>query len=152
MCGEIPYSFPIFKGAAVEICGMNKWLHPTLYWVCDYLSMLGLKLIYVDKRGPRGLVNPQKSGHRWVNVPSNSVWMQLGIHAQIPMQLELIYVGKGGSCWHDMLRPREDRTYGRCLVMYGLSFRKKHTFSFLPLRIFAVNIMSKDITILRTLI
>ena len=22
--------------------------HPELYWVCDYLSMLGLKLIHVD--------------------------------------------------------------------------------------------------------
>ena len=21
--------------------GMDKWSHPTLYWVCDYLSMLG---------------------------------------------------------------------------------------------------------------
>ena len=25
--------------------GMDKWFHPTLYWVCGYLSMLGLKLI-----------------------------------------------------------------------------------------------------------
>ena len=25
--------------------GMAKWFHPTLYWVCDYLSMLGLKVI-----------------------------------------------------------------------------------------------------------
>ena len=33
--------------------GMHKWFPPTLYWVCDYLSMMGLKLIHVSKRGPR---------------------------------------------------------------------------------------------------
>ena len=30
--------------------GMNKWLHPTLFWVCNYLSILGLKLISICKR------------------------------------------------------------------------------------------------------
>ena len=30
------------------------WLHPTILWVCDYLSMLGLKMNHVDKRGPIG--------------------------------------------------------------------------------------------------
>ena len=33
--------------------GMDKWFHPTLYNGCDYLSMLGLKLIHVSKRGLR---------------------------------------------------------------------------------------------------
>ena len=32
---------------------MDKLFHPTLYWACDYLSMLGSKLIHVCKRGPR---------------------------------------------------------------------------------------------------
>ena len=32
--------------------GMDKWFHTTLYWVCGCLSMLGLKLIHVSKRGP----------------------------------------------------------------------------------------------------
>ena len=31
---------------------MDKWFHPTLYWACDYLYMLRLKLIHVSKRGP----------------------------------------------------------------------------------------------------
>ena len=31
---------------------MAKSLHPTLYWACDYLSMLVSKLIHVSKRGP----------------------------------------------------------------------------------------------------
>ena len=32
--------------------GMDNKCHPTLYWVCDYLSMLGLKSINVRKKGP----------------------------------------------------------------------------------------------------
>ena len=32
--------------------------HSTLYNLCIYLSMLGLKLNYVDKRAPRSLISP----------------------------------------------------------------------------------------------
>ena len=34
---------------------MDKKFLPTLYWTCDYLFILGLKLIYVSKTGPRCL-------------------------------------------------------------------------------------------------
>ena len=34
--------------------GMDKLFHRTLYQACDYLSMLGLKLNHVSKRGHRG--------------------------------------------------------------------------------------------------
>ena len=30
--------------------GMDKWFNPTLYWACDYLSMLEIELIQVSKR------------------------------------------------------------------------------------------------------
>ena len=33
--------------------GMDKYFHLTFYQTCDYLSMLGLKLNHVSKRGPR---------------------------------------------------------------------------------------------------
>ena len=33
--------------------GMDKWFHPTLHRACDYLSLLGLKLSHVSKRGHR---------------------------------------------------------------------------------------------------
>ena len=33
--------------------GMDKLFHPTLYMACDYVSMLGLKLNHVSKRGYR---------------------------------------------------------------------------------------------------
>ena len=32
--------------------GLDNSFHLTLYWSCDYLSMLGLKLMYVSKRTP----------------------------------------------------------------------------------------------------
>ena len=35
--------------------GMDKLFHRTLYWACDYLSMLGLKLNHVSKIGIRNL-------------------------------------------------------------------------------------------------
>ena len=31
--------------------GMDKQFHPALFWACNYLSMLGLKLNHVSKRG-----------------------------------------------------------------------------------------------------
>ena len=37
--------------------GMDKWFRPTFYWACDYLSMLGLKLNHVNKRGPWSLAS-----------------------------------------------------------------------------------------------
>ena len=38
---------------------MDKSFHPTLYWPCDYLYMLGLKLNHVLVKGATGL----KIGH-----------------------------------------------------------------------------------------
>ena len=32
--------------------GMDTQFHLTLYWACDYLSILGLKLNHVSERGP----------------------------------------------------------------------------------------------------
>ena len=42
---------------------MDKLFHPTLYWVCDYLSMLGYKLIYVCKRDPSLVVSHGDVSH-----------------------------------------------------------------------------------------
>ena len=43
---EITYPFPNFNGC--------RYFHITLYNVCNYFSMLGLKLIHVSKRGHWG--------------------------------------------------------------------------------------------------
>ena len=31
---------------------MDKLFHPTLYWTCDHLSILGLKFIHVSEKSP----------------------------------------------------------------------------------------------------
>ena len=49
---EINYPFPNLSGCAVEVWKCKNNLIATLYWECDYLSMLGLKLNHVSKRGP----------------------------------------------------------------------------------------------------
>ena len=39
---EITFPFPNFSGTTAEVwsLGIDKWFHPTLYWLCDYLSTL----------------------------------------------------------------------------------------------------------------
>ena len=44
-------SFPKLQRLHRWSLGMDKEFHPTLNWACDYLSMLGLKLNHVSKRG-----------------------------------------------------------------------------------------------------
>ena len=50
--GWIYLSSPKLQWCDCWSLGMDKWFHPTHYWACDYLSMLGLKLIHVIKRCP----------------------------------------------------------------------------------------------------
>ena len=53
--------------------GMDKELHPTHYNGCNYLSMLGLKLIHVSKSGPWGC---RADGTEWMCIPScsSTIW------------------------------------------------------------------------------
>ena len=37
--------------AAVEVWEWDKYFHPTFYRACDYLYILGLKLIHINERG-----------------------------------------------------------------------------------------------------
>ena len=48
MWDEIIYPFPNFDGASLVI---DMWFHPTRCNGRNYLSMLGLKLIHVSKKG-----------------------------------------------------------------------------------------------------
>ena len=73
MWDKITCPFPNFNGCTVEVwewisnfiphftrhvityhwsLGMDKWLHLTFYQICNYLSMPGLKLNHVSKKGP----------------------------------------------------------------------------------------------------
>ena len=60
---EIIHLFPNFNSCIIKVW---KWMsiYPTLYNGCDYLSMLGLKLLNVNKRGPRGFVDISKQMDR----------------------------------------------------------------------------------------
>ena len=51
--GWIYLSIPKLQRLHPWSLGMEKWFHPTLYNGCNYLSVLGLKLYHVRKRGPR---------------------------------------------------------------------------------------------------
>ena len=46
---DITYPFPNFNGRNCWSLGMDKWFHLTLHDLCNYLSMLWLKLIHVNK-------------------------------------------------------------------------------------------------------
>ena len=58
MWDEITYPFINFNGATIDV---KEWIsNLSLHCACDYLSMLGLKLNHVSKRGHRWLTS-QKS-------------------------------------------------------------------------------------------
>ena len=56
--------------------GMDEWFHPTLYNECNYLWMLGLKLIRVSKRGHWfwKIVYVQRFSIIFISNPLNEVW------------------------------------------------------------------------------
>ena len=64
--------------------GMDKWFHPTLYWACDYLSMLGLKLNHVSKRG-----------HKMYH---NDTWSQINASHTISQIWQMIYISLPLPC------------------------------------------------------
>ena len=62
--------------------GMDKYLHTTLYNGCNYLSMLGLKLNHVSKRGPCGLWATRKSAglNLTITVKKTIAFLSIGEH------------------------------------------------------------------------
>ena len=50
---EIIYPFPNFKAITEEVWEwISDLFHLALFWPCNYLSMLGFRLIYVSRHGP----------------------------------------------------------------------------------------------------
>ena len=66
MWDEIANPFPNFNGAAIEVW---EWISNLIshYRTCDYLSMLGLMMIHVIKRGPWCHLTPQLTQEQTVN-------------------------------------------------------------------------------------
>ena len=54
------YQFPKIQRCNRWSLGMDQQFHPTLYQVCDYISVLGLKSIHVSIRGPRDLAETER--------------------------------------------------------------------------------------------
>ena len=79
--GKITYPFPHFDGT------MDKWSHPTLSLGCAYVSMLGLKLINVIKRGLRTMYCTMKRDI--IKIKSNHI-ISLG---SLQNTYDSIYIG-----------------------------------------------------------
>ena len=50
---QIAHQFPYSNVCTIEVLKWKIQFYDTLYWACDNLSMLELKLIHVNKRGQR---------------------------------------------------------------------------------------------------
>ena len=73
---EITYPFPLKY--------WNGWkCHPTLFWSCDYLSMLGSKSIRISKSDPIGLATSPRA--RFTNgfFHRNSNSMEISFHSHL---------------------------------------------------------------------
>ena len=53
---EICYQFPNFSGRNRWSFEIDNKFNSSPYWVCNYVSMLGLKLKYISDKAP-GMVN-----------------------------------------------------------------------------------------------
>ena len=65
---EITYPFPNFNSTAVEVWEWISNFIPTLYWACDYLSVLGFQLIYVSVRGFSGPIQKADVCRSLINI------------------------------------------------------------------------------------
>ena len=74
----ITYTFPSYtvdvENHLILACHMHgdKYIHPTLYNACNYLSILGLKFTNVRKRGPRKSL--------WLVMLSSAIYFALYIY------------------------------------------------------------------------
>ena len=59
--------------------GMDKWINPTLYWACAYISMLGLKSIHVSKRAPE-----------WSEWSLGRVWWKVSEESRNPITNKIL--------------------------------------------------------------
>ena len=79
-------SIPKFQRLHRWSLGMDNKFHPTLYWPCDYLSMLGWKLIHVSKRA---------SGNSFMLITR---WLRHDLHA-----LDCIITHNSNNATHQIM-------------------------------------------------
>ena len=93
--------------------GMDKWFHPTLYHACDYLSMLGLGLNHVSKRGQWCLNN--KTLHFFVQQ-----LMQISINKYIKLHIILCVCNGFSSDSHGVWVKRHQSLTVIARILYAL--------------------------------
>ena len=91
--------------------GIDKQFHPTIYDWCNYLSMLGLKLFHVSKRGHRG-------PFYWHRLTEIMTWMSNYVRSFI-VSLSLIqWIAKlARSCKEQCLPSPSDLRWFRLLLI-----------------------------------
>ena len=101
---------------------MDKLFHHTFYWTCDYLSMLGLKLNHVSKRGPGGIGGLEADSNNYVNLK-----MDLCMARIVTCSIIVRYWGKGndipGNWIHDPHKHAPLKVVAKVisLIMGGMS-------------------------------
>ena len=112
---EITYPFP-------NSDGMEKYFHPTLYWTCDYLSMLVFKLFHVSKRGPMGQV--WKICIIAVEGNNRKCKLCLSFLKNIPMRRELFCQKDTAYPWY--LRRQNQKQWERNIVWTEKTMEKAY--------------------------
>ena len=85
-------SIPKHHRCSRSSLGMDNLFHPTLFGTCDYLSMLGLKLIHVSKKGHEYLtkdagVPVEKNSRVWS--PGDMLFLCLRLRCLCPYSQSL---------------------------------------------------------------
>ena len=77
---------------------MDKKFHPTLYWACDYLTMLGLRSIHVSKKYPWHLIalakiqQRNRAHHLWSYDIMSEITSIVYLHFFCILTYAIIYV------------------------------------------------------------
>ena len=80
MCGWKYLSIPKLERCNRWSLGMDKLFHPTVYWACDYLSMLGLKSNHVSNRGYLKQIGRMELSPWWLVVLIGAMCVYVGKH------------------------------------------------------------------------
>ena len=81
--------------------GMDKYFHPTHYNRSNYLSMLGLKLIYVSKKTPGGCLNMKMLSYQFwdPHVKDTTVSQLSYLYTRILIPGKTVFILSPGIKW-----------------------------------------------------
>ena len=105
--------------------GMDKQFHPTLFWARNYLSMLGLKLNHVSKRG-HSKATPKNVHMDWlydhIKINHNkTVHIFHGIYFLFKQFQRLLTVSMFTKQWHTLYDLQHADNYVFSLLRYWMN-------------------------------